>query len=152
MGKLEEEVVKIFDVARDEIRANMATPYATKNGTRWINATGKSSRAFQIDVEDGHIKLVYRGADVAPLESIQYGQKNTPTVEQIERWRQAKIESGALIPQSAEAISRKIARDGTERHNEPQEWIITPVVDETVEELKKVLPSLFIEKIKEELL
>lgn len=152
MGTLEDEVVKILDIARDGIRANMAAPYATTNGTRWINATGKSSRAFQIDVEDGHIKLVYRGADVAPLESIQYGQKNTPTVEQIERWRLAKIESGALIPQSAEAIARKIARGGTERYNEPQEWIITPVVDEAVEELKKILPSLFIEKIKEELL
>lgn len=152
MGALEDEVVKILDVARDRIRSNMATQYATKNGTRWINATGKSSRAFQIDVEEGRVKLVYRGADVAPLASIQNGQKNSPTVEQIERWRLAKIESGALIPQSAEAIARKIASEGTERYNEPQEWIITPVVVEAVEELKMVLPSLFIEKIKEELL
>lgn len=131
----------ILDECRAEIQANMAKTYRTADGQeRRVNASGRSAAAFKVEKYDGGVRLVYEGSDVAPLESIQYGQDGSepPTVADIMRWWREKF--GEDITEGrAEAIVRKIARDGTERWREPQEWIITPEVDKAAAELVKIM-------------
>lgn len=133
--------VKILDEARVQIQANMAVHYRTEKGERWVNASGRSSDAFKVVEEEGRVRLVYRGDDVAPLETIQHGTTEAPTVQEAASWREAKTRSGADNLPSPEAIVLNIeARGGTERHHEPQDWIINPVIDMAVQALNDQLP------------
>jgi len=143
MEEVKDLAVKILDECRVRIQANMAKRYRTSNGVRWVNASGRSSEAFKVeDVREGVVALKYEGDDVAPLESIQYGTDEVPTLEEAERWRRDKISSGAKTLPSARAVVRGIEkRGGTERHNEPQEWIIGPEVEAAVDALNDQLPA-----------
>lgn len=142
--------VKILDEARAQIQANMVQHYRTSKGERWVNASGRSSEAFQVVEEDGRVRLVYRGDDVAPLESIQYGTTEAPTVQEAASWREAKMRSGADNLPSPEAIVLNIeAQGGTERHHEPQDWIINPVIDMAVQALNDQLPLAITKDITE---
>lgn len=133
--------VKILDEARVQIQANMAAHYRTGKGERWVNASGRSSEAFKVVEEEGRVRLVYRGDDVAPLESIQNGDTEAPSVQEAASWREDKMRSGADNLPSPEAIVHNIeARGGTERHHEPQDWIINPVIDMAVQALTDQLP------------
>ena len=144
---------KILDEARVAIQANMARRYRTSRGERWINASGRSSAAFQVEDKDGvHVRLVYKGDDVAPLETIQYGHDghgdNTPTVADIMRWGREKFGIELSAGQAA-AIVRKIEKYGTERFREPQEWIITPVVEAAVDALNEQLPAAAVRQVRD---
>ena len=140
--------VKILDEARAQIQANMAMHYRAAKGERWVNASGRSSEAFQVVEEEGRVRLVYRGDDVAPLESIQYGTTEAPTVQEAASWREAKTRSGAENLPNPEAIVLNIdARGGTERHFDPQDWIINPVIDMAVQAINDQLPLATTEDI-----
>lgn len=130
--------VKILDEARAQIQANMAKRYRTSKGERWINASGRSSEAFKVEEVGGvSVRLVYRGEGVAPLDSIQYGTDEVPDIQTLARWTREKG-----LPINPYAVQRGIIkRGGTERFNEPQEWVINPVVDEAVAQLNERLPQ-----------
>ena len=116
--RTEDTAVKILDECRARIQANMAKKYRTANGERWINASGRSSEAFKVEAEAGDfglsasVRLVYRGDDVAPLDSIQYGNTDVPTIEEAARWREDKERSGANNLPSPRAIVEGIRRRG----------------------------------------
>lgn len=138
----------ILDEARAHIQANMAQHYRTINGERWINASGRSSAAFKVERDVDSVRLVYRGDDVAPLSSIEYGTDEVPSLEEAERWREDKIKSGAVAVPSAKAIVRSIELNGgTERYREPQEWIISPVIETAVLALHDQLRGAALEDI-----
>lgn len=143
MEEVKALATKILDECRVRIQANMAKRYRTSNGERWVDASGRSSDAFKVEeVRDGVVALKYEGDDVAPLESIQYGNEEPPTLEEAERWRRDKISSGAKTIPSARAIVRGIEkRGGTERKFEHQEWIIGPEVEAAVDALNDQLPE-----------
>lgn len=152
MGAIE-TAAKILDEAREQIQANMAVHYRTEKGERWINASGRSAAAFQV-VTDGSDKvlLVYRGDDVAPLETIQYGTTEVPTIEQAERWRREKELSGARgLPSAAGIVNIIRRRDGTERYEDPQDWVIGPVVEMAVAALYDQMPAIAVKDIRDKL-
>lgn len=128
---------KILDEARAQIQANMAKRYRTSRGERWINASGRSSEAFKVEASGLRARLVYRGEDVAPLDSIQYGTNEVPDIPTLEKWTREK---GLQI--NPYAVQRGIIkRGGTERFNEPQEWVINPVVEAAVDALNEQIPK-----------
>lgn len=140
--------VKILDEARAQIQANMAQHYRTSNGERWINASGRSSAAFQVVESEGHVQLVYRGENVAPFDSIENGSTDVPSIQEAASWREDKIRSGATDLPSIKGIVKGILnRGGTERHEEPQDWVITPVIDLAVQALNEQLPDAYIRDI-----
>ena len=146
---------KILDECRARIQANMARHYRTSRGERWINASGRSSEAFKVETEAGDfglsasVRLVYRGDDVAPLDSIQYGTTEVPTLAEAGRWREEKIRSGAKNVPSAKAIVEGIRRrGGTERHFEPQEWVIGPELEAAVDALRDQISEPFIQDVR----
>lgn len=130
----------ILDECRVRIQANMAREYRTTRGERWVDSSGRSSAAFKVVNTSYASMLVYRGDDVAPLESIEYGHDEAPGSEAIKKWWREKF-GGEIDDSRARAIDRKIAERGTERFSEPQEWIITPEVEEAVRELRDRLPE-----------
>jgi hypothetical protein len=139
----------ILDEAKTQIQANMAQHYHTENGERWVNASGRSAKAFRVESDEHAVRLVYKGDDVAPLESIQYGTDDVPTLQEAASWREAKTRSGAVGLPSPQGIIKGIAkRGGTERFLEPQDWIIGPVIDTAVQALTEQLPKTMAKEIK----
>jgi len=143
--------VKILDECRARIQANMAKRYRTTGGERWINASGRSSAAFQVESDNAGIRLVYRGDDVAPLDSIQYGTDQVPTYNEASEWREAKLRSGAPSLPLPDAIIKGIRRRGTERFREPQEWVIAPEVEQASTELMNALPAAIMSQVTNDL-
>ena len=138
---------KILDEARVMIQANMARRYRTTFGERWINASGRSSAAFQVEDKDGvHVRLVYKGDDVAPLDSIQYGTTGVPPISVIEQWQREKGLDG-INPWAIRTNIKK--RGGTERHVEPQDWVIGPVVEAAVDALNEQLPAAAVRHVRD---
>lgn len=139
--------VKILDEARVAIQANMAKRYRTSRGERWINASGRSSAAFQVEDKDGvHIRLVYKGDDVAPLDTIQYGTTGVPPISVIEQWQRDKGLEG-INPWAIRTNIKK--RGGTERHIEPQDWVVGPVVEAAVDALNEQLPAAAVRQVRD---
>ena len=139
--------VKILDEARVMIQANIAMRYRTSRGERWINASGRSSAAFQVEDKDGvHVRLVYKGDDVAPLDTIQYGTTGVPPISVIEQWQRDKGLEG-INPWAIRTNIKK--RGGTERHVEPQDWVIGPVVEAAVAALNEQLPATAVRHVRD---
>lgn len=142
-----ELAAKILDEARVAIQANMAMRYRTSKGERWINASGRSSAAFQVEDKDGvHVRLVYRGDDVAPLETIQYGTTGVPPISVIEQWQRDKGLEG-INPWAIRTNIKK--KGGTERHVEPQDWVVGPVVEAAVDALNEQLPAAAVRQVRD---
>lgn len=139
--------VKILDEARTQIQANMAVHYRTSKGERWVNARGKSSQAFQVTTEGNHARLIYQGDDVAPLETIQGGTDEEPSAEEIMQWHRDKF-GEEISEKSAQRIADKIGREGTERWQENQDWIITPIVETAAQALVDQIGEAFINDLK----
>lgn len=147
--------VKILDEARVAIQGNMALHYRNMaNEERWINASGRSSAAFQVVADNDRVQLVYRGDDVAPLETIQYGYKGDVSVDVIAEWKAIKESQGATGIPSPEKVVENIREAGTERYIEneagrPQDWVISPVVSMAVQALNEQLPDEMVKDITE---
>lgn len=148
--RTEDTAVKIIDECRARIQANMAKKYRTAKGERWINASGRSSEAFKVETEAGDfglsasVRLVYRGDDVAPLDSIQYGTTGVPPVPVLSRWMEDK--GLDLNPWAVRANIKK--RGGTERHHEPQEWVIGPELEAAVDALNDQIAAPFLQDVR----
>ena len=128
---------KILDECRGRIQANMARRYRTSKGERWINASGRSSEAFQVEVSERRAALVYKGDDVAPLSSLQTGTTGVPPVSVLSRWMEEK--GLDLNPWAVRTNIKK--RGGTERHFEPQDWVVGPEVEAAVDALRDQIPA-----------
>jgi hypothetical protein len=147
MNNVIDMAAKILDEARVMIQANMAKRYRTSRGERWINASGRSSAAFQVEDKDGvHVRLVYKGDDVAPLDTIQYGTTGVPPISVIEQWQRDKGLEG-INPWAIRTNIKK--RGGTERHVEPQDWVVGPVVEAAVDSLNDQLPAAAVRHVRD---
>lgn len=142
-----ETAIKILDECRARIQANMARRYRTAGGERWINASGRSSAAFKVERDGDKVMLVYRGDDVAPLFSIQDGTTGVAPVRVLAQWIEDK--GLDLNPWAVRAGIKK--RGGTERHFEPQDWVIQPAIDAAMESLRRDLPPVAAAAVREEL-
>lgn len=138
--------VKILDECAVKIQANMALHYRTSNGERWINASGRSAEAFKVENVCGiSVRLVYRGDDVAPFDTIQYGTKGIPPIAVIKSWQKDKgLEE--LNPWAIRTNMKK--RGGSERLYAPQDWIINDPVLEAVKQLNEQLPAAAVRSVR----
>jgi hypothetical protein len=148
--RTEDTAVKILDECRARIQANMAKKYRTAKGERWINASGRSSEAFKVETEAGDfglsasVRLVYRGDDVAPLASLQTGTTGVPPVSVLSRWMEEK--GLDLNPWAVRTNIKK--RGGTERHFEPQDWVVGPELEAAVDALDDQIAEPFLQDVR----
>ena len=63
---LQEDILRILNQTRDEIRANMAS--------KGINASGRTSDSLQVIRDDKGMRLVFAAGERAPMETLEIGR------------------------------------------------------------------------------
>lgn len=128
----------ILTQVRDEIRANMQTQN--------INASGRTSAALQVVQRGTKIELIKAEGQNAPFQTLQYGRAggNVPAgfYYIIKQWTRDKglpfsneTERGTF----AYFVARKIAREGTLRHETPNTQVYSEPIKKATEEVAKVV-------------
>ena len=147
---LEQQIWSILEQARDEIRVNM--------NVRGVNASGRTSESVRVEKYDKGLRLVggtngthpvtdypqWKGtafaADTAPIPTLEFGRgvsfKNPPVPRAfyyiIRQWTRDKglnFSSESERSTFAYFLSRKIAREGTERSRNHIDIYSTPVMN-----------------------
>lgn len=125
-------IAGILTQARDEIRANMQTHN--------INASGRTSSALQVRQNGSRIELVKVAGENAPFQTLQYGRAGGKVPAGfyyiIKQWTRDKglpfdteTERGTF----AYFVARKIAREGTSRHETPDTQVYSEPIKKAVE-------------------
>lgn len=142
-NSLEQQIISVLNNTRDQIRANME-----REG---VNASGRTSASIRVVTGTGVFALVggYNSAhgvqggdgitagDTAPIPTLEVGRKGggNPPVPRgfyyiIREWTRVKGLSFASETERntfSYFLSRKIAREGTERHEHNKDIYSTPV-------------------------
>ena len=147
---LEQQILDILKQARDEIRVNM--------DARGVNASGRTSASVRVEKYDKGFRLIggtngthpvtdyprWKGtadaADTAPIPTLEFGRgvsTKTPPVPRafyyiIRQWTRDKglnFSSETERSTFAYFLSRKIAREGTERARNHIDIYSTPVMN-----------------------
>ena len=117
-----DEIERVLLEIRDEIRAKMAS--------EGVNASGRTSAGIQVQRYETGIRLVLvdkvLGQNVAPLATLEVGRRGGRVpmgfTDIIEQWSRDK---GLTFPRERDRrrfayfTARKIARQGTQRHQQP---------------------------------
>ena len=149
---LEQDIIRVLDQAKSEIQANMAS--------KRINASGRTSRGFRVEVYNGGIRLVLAHDETAQVEckprgfgSVTVGTAPLSTLEigrpgggvprgfyyMIKQWTRDK---GLTFASESERqtfsyfTARKIMKKGTQRNTHHEDVYSTPL-QKAQEELQK---------------
>ena len=124
----------ILTQARDEIRANMQTQN--------INASGRTSASLQVRKNGSRIELVKVAGENAPFQTLQYGRGGGKVpagfYNIIKQWTRDKGLSFANETERgtfAYFVARKIAREGTRRHETPNTQVYSEPIKKASEEI-----------------
>ena len=120
VGIIKKQVAERLSQAVAEIQAAMASGN--------INASGRTSASFRVvETEDG-LQLVGGGQDTAPIATLEVGRRPgkvpagfSAILEQWSREKGLQFETESKRKSFAYLLGRKIAREGTQRHREPQD-------------------------------
>ena len=99
--------------------------------------------------------MISKGEKVAPFETVQFGRPEGRVPRGfyyiLKEWSREK---GLTFSKESERstfayfLSRKIAREGTERHRTPDEQVYTPPVTQAVAQIKQAVTSSAIETLR----
>lgn len=124
-------IAGILAQARDEIRANMQAQN--------INASGRTSAALQVRQNGSRIELVKVAGENAPFQTLQYGRAGGKVPAGfyyiIKQWTRDKGLSFADETERgtfAYFVARKIAREGTRRHETPNTQVYSEPINKAV--------------------
>lgn len=144
---LTDKIADILERCKTEIQASMEQ--------EGVNASGRTSRSLQVERYEGGVRLVSRGQNIAPFETLQYGRKEGKVpkgfYEIIKQW---SIDKGITFATNSERgtfayfLSRKIAREGTARFKQPNEQVYTPAVSEAVKAIRATIGANVVNIIK----
>ena len=145
--QITDQIAQILETCKGQIQSNMAS--------RNINASGRTSKSLQVERYAGGMRLISKGEKVAPFETVQYGRKAGKVPKGfyyiIKQWSREK---GLTFSKESERstfayfLSRKIAREGTERHRTPDEQVYTPPVTEAVKAIRATIGANVVQIIK----
>ena len=140
---LEQDIIRVLTQAKDEIQANMAS--------KRINASGRTSRGFRVEMYNGGIRLVLAHDETAQVEckprgfgSVTVGTAPLSTLEigrqgggvprgfyyMIKQWTRDK---GLTFASESERqtfsyfTARKIMKKGTQRNTHHEDVYSTPL-------------------------
>lgn len=125
-------IAGILTQARDEIRANMQTQN--------INASGRTSAALQVRQNGSRLELVKVAGDNAPFQTLQYGREGGKVpagfyyiIKQWTRDKGLQFDTESQRGTFAYFTARKIAREGTKRHETPNTQVYSEPIKKAVE-------------------
>lgn len=142
-----DQIAQILETCKGKIQANMAS--------RNINASGRTSASLKVETYAGGVRLISKGEKVAPFETVQYGRPGGRVPRGfyyiIKQW---SIDKGISFAKKSERstfayfLSRKIAREGTERHRTPDEQVYTPPVTEAIKAIRATIGANVVQIIR----
>ena len=145
--QITDQIAQILETCKSKIQANMQS--------RNINASGRTSKSLTVERYTGGVRLISKGEKVAPFETVQFGRPSGRVPRGfyyiIKQW---SIDKGISFTKNSERstfayfLSRKIAREGTERHRTPDEQVYTPPVTQAVAQIKQAVASSAIETLR----
>ena len=145
--QITDQIAQILERCKTQIQANMASHN--------INASGRTSKSLTVERYAGGVRLISKGEKVAPFETVQYGRQAGKVPKGfyyiIKEWSREK---GLTFDRESERstfayfLSRKIAREGTQRHRTPDEQVYTPAVTEAVKEIRATIGANVVQIIK----
>ena len=141
------KIITILERCKKEIQANMQS--------RNINASGRTSASLKVETYAGGVRLVSAGERIAPFDTVQFGRPAGKVPKGfyyiIKQWSRDK---GLTFDRESERstfayfLSRKIAKEGTQRHRTPDEQVYTPAVTEAVKEIRATIGANVVQIIK----
>lgn len=112
---LNRDIIKILEDLKSEIQVNL--------DTNRINASGRTSSSFRVDVYDGGVRLVMGGDNTAPIQTLEIGRPGgrvpagfTEILKQWSRDKNLNFASDSERTSFAYLLGKKIAREGTQRN------------------------------------
>lgn len=141
------KIITILERCKKEIQANMAS--------RNINASGRTSKSLTVERYAGGVRLISAGERIAPFETVQFGRPAGRVPRGfyyiLKEWSREK---GLTFSKESERstfayfLSKKIAREGTDRHTTPDEQVYTPPVTQAVTEIRQAVANSVIETLR----
>lgn len=145
--QITDQIAQILETCKVQIQANMQS--------RKINATGRTSKSLQVERYEDGVRLVSKGESIAPFDTVQYGRKagKVPKgfyyiIKQWSRDKGMKFDRESERSTFAYFLSRKIAKEGTQRHRTPDEQVYTPPVTEAVRAIRATISASVVQIIK----
>ena len=146
-------MIEIFERILEEAKSRIQAEMEAKN----INASGRTSASFRVERTLTGVRLVMGGPGTAPLESLEVGEppgyRPKGFTEILAEWSRAKglgFSSERERRSFAYLLGRRIMREGTLRHQHPED-VYTTIVLETADQVK-IQASVAITKYIHELL
>ena len=141
------KIYEILDKCKADIQAQMASG--------GVNASGRTSASLKVESYPGGVRLVSRGQNIAPFETLEVGRAGGKVpynfTQILTQWSRDK---GIAFTKERERrtfaylLGKKIAKIGTKRHREPRNDIYTPAVTKVVEEIRTIVMAEIKEQIK----
>lgn len=142
-----ERIVELLEQAKTEIQQRMEAED--------INATGRSSRSFRVEVYDGGVRLMYGNPETAPLQTLEVGRPGGRVpkgfTDILVEWSRAK---GINFQTERERrtfsyfLGKRIKEEGTLRHMSPVD-VYTSIIMDVAEKVKDGIRSVFTMQIHE---
>ena len=148
MASIEEQILARLEKARADIVANIES--------KGIKASGRTQKALKVKQEGNSIKLIKEAGNNAPMQTLEIGREagKVPKgfTEIILQWMKDKgIASGddKKDRTMAGAIAYgKIKKEGTNRHQSPDNTVYSPIVNQTIIDIKKIVVDSVVTTIK----
>lgn len=143
-----QQVAERLQVAADDIRQTMSD----KN----INASGRTAASIQVRATDKGVQLVGGGGQAAPMPTTEIGREGgavpmgfTAILEQWSRDKGIVFENDRQRRSFAYLLGRRIAREGTLRHQHPED-VYTTIAEETAKDVADIVSSVLVSVVKTE--
>ena len=143
MASLEERILQRLNEAKDAIVSNIKP--------KGISASERTQNAIKVNQEGSTFKLYKESGNVASMESLEIGEgagaRPQGFKEIILQWMKDKgISSGNESKDRSMAflISRKIEKEGTNRHKQNDNTVYSPIVEQLTKDIKEIVTDSII--------
>lgn len=136
-----ENLYKAIETRLERLKADIRATMEQKN----INASHRTEKALNVYRYSGGVKLVLDEAERAPLETLEVGRPGGAVPRGfyyiIKQWT---IDKGISFANNSERctfayfVSKKIAREGTLRHHQPED-VYTSLTQKAADDCKQII-------------
>lgn len=148
VAEMLQQVAERLQTAADDIRQSMSD--------KGINASGRTSASVQVRMTDKGVQLVGGGGQAAPMPTTEIGREGgavpmnfTAILEQWSRDKGIVFENDRQRRSFAYLLGRRIAREGTLRHQRPED-IYTTIAEDAAKDVADIVSSVLVSVVKTE--
>ena len=162
MPTLEEQILSRLNDAKDAIVSNIQS--------KGITASGRTQKAIKVKQEGSSFLLYKESGNNAPMQTLEIGREGGAVpkgfVAIIRQWMNDKGLQGTPIPYKTDRPHKyteqergnlsmagaiaygKIKNEGTNRHNKPDNTVYSPIIEQTVKDIKQIAVKSVVDTIK----